>query len=67
MEGQLVKSAINRRIARRMVALNIEYYEDYVEYCREHDAEVDALYRLAAAGVRAPTPYGCFDGVLLRQ
>ena len=31
------------------------------------NAEVDALYRLAAAGVRAPTPYGCFDGVLLME
>ncbi len=39
------ETTINRRIARRMVALNIEFYEDYVEYCREHDAEVDALYK----------------------
>ncbi len=30
-------------------------------------AEVDALYRLAAAGVRVPQPYGCFDGVLLME
>ncbi|HVK95950.1 MAG TPA: PA4780 family RIO1-like protein kinase [Noviherbaspirillum sp.] len=29
------------------------------------NAEVDALYRLAAAGVRVPTPYSCFEGVLL--
>lgn len=29
------------------------------------NAEVEALYRLAAAGVRVPTPHGCFDGVLL--
>ncbi len=29
------------------------------------NAEVDALYRLAAIGVRVPQPYGCFDGVLL--
>ncbi|MEP3350063.1 MAG: PA4780 family RIO1-like protein kinase [Marinomonas sp.] len=29
------------------------------------NAEVDALYRLAGAGVRVPKPYGCFDGVLL--
>jgi len=28
-------------------------------------AEVDALYRLAAAGVRVPRPYICTDGVLL--
>jgi RIO kinase 1 len=31
------------------------------------NAEVDALYRLAKAGVRVPTPYGCFDGVLLME
>ena len=31
------------------------------------NAEVDALYRLAAIGVRVPTPYGCFDGVLLME
>ncbi len=28
-------------------------------------AEVDALYRLAAAGVRVPQPYICHEGVLL--
>ncbi len=31
------------------------------------NAEVDALYRLADAGVRVPKPYGCFDGVLLME
>ena len=30
-------------------------------------AEVDALYRLASAGVRVPQPYGCLDGVLLME
>lgn len=29
------------------------------------NAEVDALYKLADAGVRVPQPYGCFAGVLL--
>ncbi|MEJ1339353.1 MAG: RIO1 family regulatory kinase/ATPase, partial [Candidatus Sedimenticola sp. (ex Thyasira tokunagai)] len=29
--------------------------------------EVDALYRLARAGVRVPQPYGFFDGVLLME
>jgi RIO kinase 1 len=32
-----------------------------------HNAEVDALYRLAEAGVRVPKPFGCFDGVLLME
>ena len=31
------------------------------------NAEVDALYRLANAGVCVPQPYGCFDGVLVMQ
>lgn len=30
-------------------------------------AEVDALYKLAAAGVRVPQPYGFIDGVLLME
>ncbi|MCF6280917.1 MAG: hypothetical protein L3J28_01710 [Candidatus Polarisedimenticolaceae bacterium] len=32
-----------------------------------HNAEVDALYRLANAGVRVPQPHGCIDGVLLME
>lgn len=31
------------------------------------NAEVDALYLLAEAGVRVPHPFGCFDGVLLME
>jgi RIO kinase 1 len=31
------------------------------------NAEVDALYKLARAGVRVPQPYGCYDGVLLME
>lgn len=31
------------------------------------NAEVAALYRLQAAGVRVPRPYGCYDGVLLME
>ena len=31
------------------------------------NAEVDALYRLAAAGVRVPTPYNFHEGVLLME
>jgi len=31
------------------------------------NAEVDALYRLAAAGVRVPQPHICFEGVLLME
>jgi len=31
------------------------------------NTEVDALFRLADAGVRVPQPYGCLDGVLLME
>ncbi|MDH3218756.1 MAG: serine protein kinase RIO [Gammaproteobacteria bacterium] len=31
------------------------------------NTEVEALFRLARAGVRVPRPYGCFDGVLLME
>jgi len=31
------------------------------------NAELDALYRIADAGVRVPKPYGCYDGVLLME
>lgn len=31
------------------------------------NAEVDALYKLASAGVRVPKPYACIDGVLLME
>lgn len=61
-EGRKVR---NTRRARAM--------EKRSKYGREqqeeawHNAEVDALYRLAKAGVRVPQPYGCFDGVLLME
>lgn len=32
-----------------------------------HNAEVDALRKLAQAGVRVPVPYSCVDGVLLME
>ena len=32
-----------------------------------HNAEVDALRKLAQAGVRVPVPYTCVDGVLLME
>ncbi|WP_019676340.1 PA4780 family RIO1-like protein kinase [Arsukibacterium perlucidum] len=31
------------------------------------NAEVDALFKLAKAGVRVPQPFGCYDGVLLME
>ncbi len=32
-----------------------------------HNAEVDALFKLAKADVRVPRPYACIDGVLLME
>ncbi|KMW60302.1 Chemotaxis protein methyltransferase CheR [Candidatus Rhodobacter oscarellae] len=39
------ENTVNRRIARRMVALGIDEYDDYVDYCRRSETEVDALFR----------------------
>lgn len=59
-EGRKVK---NSRQARAM-----EKGSRYGRQMQEEawqNAEVDALYRLAAAGVRVPQPHLCFEGVLL--
>lgn len=61
-EGRKVRSS---RRARAMEK-GSRYGRDQQENAWQN-AEVDALYRLAAAGVRVPTPYGCFDGVLLME
>jgi RIO kinase 1 len=61
-EGRKVK---NSRMARAM--------EKGTRYGRKEretawqNAEVDALYKLAAAGVRVPRPYGFYEGVLLME
>ncbi|MEO0390129.1 MAG: chemotaxis protein CheB, partial [Pseudomonadota bacterium] len=39
------ENTLNRRISRRMVALTIDDYHDYVAYCRSNVDEVDALFR----------------------
>jgi RIO kinase 1 len=61
-EGRKVK---NSRQARAM-----EKGSRYGKQMQEEEwqnAEVDNLYRLAAAGVRVPTPYICSEGVLLND
>jgi RIO kinase 1 len=42
-------------------------YGRKVQEAAWQSAEVDALYRLAAAGVRVPTPYNFHEGVLLME
>lgn len=59
-EGRKVK---NSRQARAM-ARGSRYGREMEEAVWQH-AEVDALYRLAAAGVSVPQPHVCFEGVLL--
>jgi RIO kinase 1 len=61
-EGRRVK---NSRQARAMEK-GSKYGRKMAEEVWQN-AEVDALYRLAAAGVRVPTPYVCFEGVLLME
>lgn len=61
-EGRKVKSS---RQARAM-AKGSKYGREVQEQAWQ-TAEVDALYRLAAAGVRVPEPYICFEGVLLME
>ncbi|GAA3529287.1 PA4780 family RIO1-like protein kinase [Zobellella aerophila] len=61
-EGRKVR---NSRRARAMEK-GSKFGRDQQEQAWQN-TEVDALYRLAAAGVRVPQPYGCFDGVLLME
>ncbi len=39
------ENTLNRRLARRMNALGIGSYDDYVDHCRSNIEEVDALHR----------------------
>jgi RIO kinase 1 len=61
-EGRRVK---NSRQARAM-AKGSRYGRKEQEAAWQN-AEVDALYKLAAAGVRVPHPFGFYEGVLLMQ
>lgn len=61
-EGRKTK---NSRQARAMQK-GSRYGRQEQEAAWQH-AEVDALYRLAAAGVRVPTPYNFHEGVLLME
>lgn len=61
-EGRRVKSS---RQARAM-AKGSRYGRKEQEAAWQ-SAEVDALYKLAAAGVRVPRPFGFYEGVLLME
>jgi RIO kinase 1 len=58
----------NRRVKNSRQARAMQKGTRYGRQMQEEawqNAEVDALYRLAAAGVRVPQPHLCFEGVLL--
>lgn len=59
-EGRKVRNGRRARAMQKNSKFGREQQENIWQ-----TAEVDALYKLAAAGVRVPQPYGCFEGVLL--
>jgi len=59
-EGRKVKNSRQARAMEKGSRYGRQMQEEVWQ-----NAEVDALYRLANAGVRVPQPYICFDGVLL--
>lgn len=61
-EGRKVKSSRDARAMEKGSRFGRQELEEAWQ-----NAEVGALYRLAAAGVRVPVPYGCFEGVLLME
>lgn len=61
-EGRKVRNSRRARAMEKGSRFGRKEQEDVWQ-----NAEVDALYRLAAAGVRVPEPYGCVDGVLLME
>jgi RIO kinase 1 len=61
-EGRKVRNSRRSRAMEKGSKFGRKQQEDTWQ-----NAEVDALYRLANAGVRVPIPYGCFNGVLLME
>lgn len=61
-EGRRVRNSRRARAMERGTRYGRREQEDAWQ-----NAEVDALFRLAAAGVRVPKPFGFFDGVLLME
>jgi len=61
-EGRKVRNSRRARAMEKGSKFGRKQQEDIWQ-----NAEVDALYRLANAGVRVPVPYGCFNGVLLME
>jgi RIO kinase 1 len=67
---QAVDYSENRKVKNTRQARAMAKGTRYGKQAQEaawQSAEVDALYRLAAAGVRVPRPYNFHDGVLLME
>lgn len=61
-EGRKVRNSRNTRAMQKGSKFGRKQQEETWQ-----SAEVDALFRLANAGVRVPQPYICIDGVLLME
>ncbi|MEA9394005.1 PA4780 family RIO1-like protein kinase [Lelliottia amnigena] len=61
-EGRKVRNTRNSRAMQKGSKFGRKQQEEAWQM-----AEVDALFRLANAGVRVPQPYMCIDGVLLME
>jgi RIO kinase 1 len=61
-EGRKVRNSRQARAMEKSTRFGRKQQEEVWQ-----NAEVDALYRLASAGVRVPKPYNFFDGVLLME
>ncbi|MGL6522090.1 PA4780 family RIO1-like protein kinase [Aeromonas dhakensis] len=61
-EGRRVRSSRDARAMEKGSKYGRKQHEEVWQ-----NTEVDALFKLAAAGVRVPRPYVCLDGVLLME
>lgn len=61
-EGRKVRSTRRARAMEKGSSFGRKQQEETWQ-----NAEVDALYRLAGAGVRVPEPFGCIDGVMIME
>ncbi|WP_160060610.1 PA4780 family RIO1-like protein kinase [Psychromonas sp. L1A2] len=61
-EGRKVRNGRNARAMQKGSKFGREQQEEIWQ-----STEVDALYKFADAGIRVPTPFGCFGGVLIME
>jgi len=61
-EGRKVRNGRSARAMQKGSKFGREQQEEIWQ-----STEVDALYKFADAGIRVPTPYGCFGGVLIME